>query len=223
MLHMFTPGTKLVRAIKAQIAVDGSYENALQFHLPYTNFDSNEVNQHIADFKQTVSAEFFYTTSDGRTSYIGIKYTPQTMPLISAGEFASRCLSTFANSQGVDEFVSSIGIALNNDKSSFLHTAPAQVELGVNEWWFTYGPLLVWKAGDPPVTHEQLVEKLSDRGDIRVNPKNFVGAEVIFTHPIEHWISTQVSEPTHEGYTLNLDQVLAVIDSAVLLSDSTTN
>jgi hypothetical protein len=210
---MFSPGTKLTKSIKAQVAVDGKYEKALQLHMPYSDYSKDDIEKLLRTFSQSVSIEFFYETSDGRTSYFGIKYKPESMSSISAQEFVYRNIDTLARDQAFDNFVPAIGKALNNNEATFLSSRPSQVELGVNEWWFTFSPLLIWKDGDSILSKESLTDKLASRDDLRMNPKNFVGAEVIFKSPIEHWLSTQVSELEQNKYILNIDQVLAITGS----------
>jgi hypothetical protein len=210
---MFTPGTKLVKALKVMLAVDGKYEEALHFYAPYQDYSKDDVEKLLSNFSQSVSIEFFYETSDGRNSYLGIKYKPETMTSMDAKEFVRRSLNTFADDPTFEIFVPAIGMSLNNNRATFLNSRPSQIELGVNEWWFTFGPLLIWKDGEPVLKREDLKDKLANREDLRINPKNFVGAEVIFMSPIEHWLTTQVSELEQNKYLLNIDQVLAATSS----------
>ncbi len=209
---MFTPGTRIAKAIKAQIAVDGNYEKALQIYPPY-DYSKAEVMKFISGFSKSVSIEFFYKTDDNRTSYLGIKYKPQAKISLSAQEFTIKSLDTFASNQNFYIFVPALGETINNDQLTFLNSRPSQIELGVNEWWFTFGPLLIWKDGDDKPTKESLTVSLSGREDLRLNPRNFVGAEVISMNPIEHWLSTQVSQPKNDKYAINIDQILAITDS----------
>lgn len=210
---MFTPGTKLVKAVKAQVAIDGNYEEALQIHAPYSDYSKEDIEKLLSSFNKSISIEFFYETSDDRVSYFGMKYEPDQLSTIHPQEFVYRSLDTFALDQGFDNFIPAIGKALNGDKTTFLSSRPDQIELGVNEWWFTFGPLVIWKDGDHALTKQNLIDRLSDREDLKVNPKNFVGAEIIFMAPIKHWLSTQVSQSREGKYILNIDQVLSITGS----------
>ena len=192
-----------------QVAIDGKYEEAIQIRAPFSEFPEEKIRELARAYAKNVSIEFFYKTQDGRDCYLGMKHAKPASGENAATNFLLPSISAFIESGSTfNSFITSLEKSLNLDQNSLLDYPPDQIELGVNGWWFTFGPQVIWTASDKPLTQETLDQKLAGRDDLLVNEKNFVGAELIFTSPIEHWFSVQVSELVNGKYILNKDLVI---------------
>jgi hypothetical protein len=191
-----------------QVAIDGKYEEAIQTHAPFSSYSGDKIRELAQNYTKSVSIEFFYKTQDGRDSYFGMKHTEPPTSKNKALDFVLLGINAFIQSDTFGSFIAALERSLELDEASLLSPPPAQIELGVNGWWFTFGPQVIWAAGDDPLTKETLDSTLAGRDDLMSNGKNFVGAELIFMSPIEHWLSTQVSELVDGNYILDKGLVM---------------
>ncbi len=192
----------------SQISVNGEWENAVRI-----DFDHTAKPKIFDDFVDpSIALEVFYTLSDGRLIFIGLRYDAG-LAVGSPEQF----LKAFIDAQSMLKDLNpglalrQLGKVLNNDPNTYTGSETSYVELGVADYWKTFDHPILRKHDDPHLTSEYLKSLLSAKNGLLSNDKNYVALEFAYPKP-EHWMAIQVSEYRNDRHETNLPDLLKLVN-----------
>lgn len=193
----------------AQVGVNGEWEAAAVI-----DFDEPSVPTIFNDgVDASIAGEVFYTLNDGRTIFIGFRYA-EDLAIGSPVRFLEAFVGSLATMQDVSpsKAFEQLGQSLNNDPNTYLNSEAAYAELGVVDYWKSFGSLILRKRGDPDTSPEGLEALVSTNVGLISNDKNYIAMEFAYPNPVEHWVAVQVSELKDGQHCTNLDELHKLVN-----------
>lgn len=198
------------KPVYAQIAAGGVWEEAIRI-----DFDEEIDLSSLADRMDdpTVAFEVFYELNDGRTTFLGVRYSSDmsavSSPIDFLGKFQDE-LKTAQNSSMSDIFTK-FGQAFDGDPNYLLANEPSYVEIGVVDYWKSSGSLILRKQGEPSVTEQSLRGTLEQNELLTRNQKNHMSLDFACDNP-QHWIAVQTSKQENTEYVTDLTLLTQLVN-----------
>lgn len=191
-----------------QVATGGNWENAVRIDFGNGTF-SHDISS-LGDVDDSIACEIFYTLSDGRAIFFGIRKS-SALKVDSPEDFLEQFLSILhtASAVSLPEALAVFGQQLNNDPTSLTATKVDYVEIGVEGYWKSVGSKVLRKSGEPAITEKVIKQLLSENDSLLKNTKNHTTLEFAVRNP-ELWLGIQVSKKENDEYVTDLEAVAAL-------------
>lgn len=191
-----------------QFAVNGRWEEAMRLHstefLPSESAIDSWIGQ-STDF----ALEMLFTGIGDLPQFVGVRWRDQTArQVIDLIRRAHRTLQEARSDATVPEVLSAFEDALN---IRLLRSAPAFLELGVNNLWKSIGSHIIWQQGQSVQSRNRLIYEIAERApQLLLNHPNAIMLEVGYASPQSHWLGLCVSRQVGALYRLEVDAILCI-------------
>ena len=190
-----------------QCATDGCWEKAIPLFPNEPPPSSVAIDSWVgnsADF----AMEMFFTDTDSLPHFVGIRWLGKTAPQIA--DLVQKAHGTLKSVRAdrVSEVLAAFDATL---ATSLLRSAPAFLEIGVNNLWKSVGSLVIWKRGQPLPTRDELDAKLRQHApQLLLGQPNAIILEIGYVDPQPHWLGLCTSRRRGDRFQIDLDELLQV-------------
>jgi hypothetical protein len=155
-----------------------------------------------ADF----ALEMFFTDTEELPHFVGVRWNGKTAPQIAALVQKAHGTLKSASAYPLNEVLAAFDAALD---TSLLRSAPAFLEIGVNNLWKSVGSLVIWKRGQPIPTQGELDANLRQHApQLLLEQPNAIMLEIGYVDPQPHWLGLCASRRRGDRFQLDLDELL---------------
>jgi hypothetical protein len=191
-----------------QWAVNGRWEEAMRLHsreVPPSERAIGSWMGRSTDF----ALEIFFTGIGGLPQFVGVRWLDRTTQQVTdIVRKAHRALQEASSNAAAPEVLSAFEDALD---VRFVRSAPAFLELGVNNLWKSVGSLLLWQQGQSVPSRDRLIREVTERApQLLLDHPNAIMLEVGYASPQPHWLGLCVSRPVGALYRLEIDPILCI-------------
>ena len=196
---------RLHRLTHLQCATDGCWEKAIPL-LPNEPLPSPRTIHAWVGNSVDFAIEMFFADTDDLPHFVGVRWNGKTAPQIA--DLVQKAHGTLQSvaAYPLNEVLTAFDAALD---TSLLRSAPAFLEIGVNNLWKSVGSLLIWKRGQPIPTKSELDAKLRHHApQLLLDQPNAIMLEVGHVDPQPHWLGLCASRRKGDKFQLDLDELL---------------
>lgn len=190
-------------AAHLKIALNGNWETALIIGSKDLSVADSTVRSFI-ESADDVAFEVFFEQKDTGVAFLGVRLNG--MSAKTRTRVIVRCLEEVAGPERLSLF-DVVEHTRQHIHATLFVAEPTLLEVGVEGLWKSVGSVVLWRQGDDALNQPAVVERL------RSNPRLFdiqphpLGLEFGFDQPLPHWIATQCSRSSGDGFTVDVDTV----------------
>ena len=187
--------------------MDGRWEEAIPL-FPNEPPPSPRAIQSWVGSSVDFAIEMFFTDTADLPHFVGVRWNGKTASQIS--DVVQKTHGTLKSVLAfpVYEVLAAFDAALG---MSLLRSAPAFLEIGVNNLWKSVGSLVIWERGQPIPTKGELDAKLRRHApQLLLEQPNAIILEIGYVDPQPHWLGLCASRRRGDRFQLDLDELLQV-------------
>ncbi|MEU7632944.1 hypothetical protein AB0C34_23670 [Nocardia sp. NPDC049220] len=190
-------------AAHLKIALNGNWELALIIGPKDLSVADSTVRSFI-DSADDVAFEVFFEPKDTGIAFLGVRLNG--MGTETRTSAIVRCLEDISGPERLSLF-DVIERARQHIHATLFSAEPALLEVGVEGLWKSVGSVVLWRQGDETLDRPAMEERLRSNLRLFDSQPNPLGLEFAFDEPLPHWIATQCSCPSGDGFTVDVDMM----------------
>jgi hypothetical protein len=191
-----------------QCAVNGHWEECMRLHSTEVPPSESAIRSWIGQYAD-FALEMSFTGIGGLPRFVGVRWLDRTARQVTdIVHRAHRALQAARSEAAVSKVLSAFEDALD---IRLLRSAPAFLELGVNNLWKSVGSLVIWQSGQSVPSRNQLIYEITERSpQLLLDHPNAIMLEVGYANPQPHWLGLCASRQVGTLYRLEVDAILSI-------------